>query len=91
MCDVCSVRCFFIKFWRASRDTFFLYFSAACGLLSVERIVGLVLEEYVKNGSARPESGIVSYVIRLAAFIVIFIVILRKNQMSRCVPGNLKK
>jgi hypothetical protein len=74
---------FFLKFWRASRDPFFLHFSAACWLLSLERIAGLVYEVLLSNELNRPEAGIWSYVIRLIAFIVIFVGILRKNQATR--------
>lgn len=74
---------FFLKFYRVSRDPFFLYFAAACWLMSLERAVAMAIEEFIKVGSSPPEAGILSYVIRLAGFSLIFVAVLRKNQRNR--------
>lgn len=74
---------FFLKFWKASRDPFFLYFSVACWLLSIERISTVMLGCATDLPRSQCESGVWVYLIRLCAFILIFIGILRKNRARR--------
>jgi len=64
---------FFARFWRETRDRFFLWLAFAFLLLSLER-VGLVIfqPEAEDKGSF--------YVLRLVAFAAIPIAILRKNR-----------
>jgi hypothetical protein len=71
---VCGL--FFLRFWRRTRDELFVGFAAAFALLGVSQsliaLAGLPTEE---RGSL--------YLIRLAAFAVIIVAILRKNRKSR--------
>ncbi|CAN5545757.1 hypothetical protein BH09GEM1_BH09GEM1_09290 [soil metagenome] len=67
---------FFLKFWRQTRDRLFAYFSAAFGLLVVQRIVlGFTV-------GARVDPG-VYYLVRLAAFLLILVAIVEKNRAER--------
>ena len=68
---------FFLKFWRRTRDGFFILFSAAFGLLAVNAI-----------GSALsgPHSEVTNpsiYLLRLFAFVLIIVAIVRKNVETR--------
>ena len=67
---VCAV--FFLRFWRRTRDTFFLVFSIAFLLLALNQalttLLGLPLEE---------RSWL--YLLRLFAFLIIIAAIVRKN------------
>jgi hypothetical protein len=67
---VCAV--FFLRFWRRTRDSFFLVFSIAFLLLALNQaltsLLGLPLEE---------RSWL--YLLRLAAFLIIIGAIVRKN------------
>lgn len=67
---VCSV--FFLRFWRRTRDSFFLVFAIAFFLLALNQalttLLGLPLEE---------RSWL--YLLRLAAFLIIIVAIVRKN------------
>lgn len=67
---VCAV--FFLRFWRRTRDSLFLVFSIAFLLLALNQalttLLGLPLEE---------RSWL--YLLRLAAFLIIIIAIVRKN------------
>lgn len=67
---------FFLRFWRRTRETLFLFFAGAFLLLGVGQallaLTGLPVEE---------RSWI--YLIRLAAFLLILMGILTKNRASR--------
>ncbi len=70
---------FFLKFWKESRDSFFLYFAIACFLFFFERIVVISLDSsYNLLGSSSEELAWV-YLLRLSAFAVILAAILKKN------------
>jgi len=64
---------FFLKFWRQTRDPLFAYFATAFAILCVHRIA-----------LAAPPSANVDpvwyYVLRLAAFLLILVAIIRKNR-----------
>ena len=63
---------FFLKFWRDTRDSFFLAFAAAFFIESFNRIGALLLD--------KPNEGApFIYIARLFAFLLILIAILRKN------------
>lgn len=74
---------FFLKFWRTSRDPFFLYFAVACLLIALERFMTLFVE-----GTSSPlvtpatEASSWVYLIRLGAFVIISVAILAKNRKS---------
>jgi hypothetical protein len=67
---VCAV--FFLRFWRRTKDSFFLVFSIAFLLLALNQalttLLGLPLEE---------RSWL--FLLRLAAFLIIIAAIVRKN------------
>jgi uncharacterized membrane protein HdeD (DUF308 family) len=63
---------FFLKFWRDTRDTFFLAFAASFTIEGLNRVAVLYFP--------RPNEGSPwIYVVRLLAFLLILIAILKKN------------
>ncbi len=75
---------FFLKFWLASRDPFFLYFCLACWLLSIERVAlllvgGYSVVPYCQTGDARS----FVHIFRLIAFALILVAVIRKNRVSK--------
>lgn len=63
---------FFLKFWRDTRDSFFLAFAASFLIEGLNRVSLLFLP--------RPNEGNPwIYVVRLFAFLLILIAIVRKN------------
>jgi hypothetical protein len=72
---------FFIKFWRASGDHFFLKFSIACVLIAVERVATLFIpESFNPIRSSFEGAATWTYLIRLLAFILILNAVLIKNR-----------
>jgi len=71
---VCGL--FFMRFWRRTRDELFLAFAVAFGLL------GLVQGLLALGNIPTEERGSV-YLIRLAAFAIILVAIIRKNRGAR--------
>lgn len=63
---------FFVKFWRRTRDQFFLFFAAAFAINSATRFLLAIVR--VSN-----EAEPVSYLPRLLTFALILIAILNKN------------
>lgn len=74
---------FFIKFWKASRDPFFLYFSIACWLLAIERIIVVILYYILEWMSPENENGSWIYIIRLLAFALISLAVYQKNRNEK--------
>jgi hypothetical protein len=68
---VCAM--FFLRFWRRTRDEFFVAFALAFGLLGVNQTV-LALTNIPTE-----ERGAV-FLLRLAAFGLILVAIIRKNR-----------
>ncbi len=67
---------FFLKFWRDTRDSFFLLFAASFILEAFNRAALLLLQ--------RPSEGLPSiYLVRLLSFLLILVAILRKNYGSK--------
>lgn len=63
---------FFLKFWRDTRDSFFLAFAASFTIEGLNRVSVLFL--------SRPNEGSPwVYLIRLFAFLLILVAIVRKN------------
>ncbi|HZQ19973.1 MAG TPA: DUF5985 family protein [Terriglobales bacterium] len=63
---------FFLKFWRRTHDTLFLYFGIAFLVEGLNRVMVL--------GQAHPNEGSPwHYLVRLLAFLMILAAILRKN------------
>ena len=71
---------FFFKFWKASRDRFYLLFATACWLIAVERIAPFFFDTSHDNLQAA-DAWI--YLPRLAAFISILMAILHKNRSTK--------
>lgn len=67
---------FFLRFWRRTGDSLFLTFAAAFALLALQQGVMTALR------IADEDRGLV-YLLRLAAFVLIIVAILRKNLGAR--------
>lgn len=63
---------FFLRFWRASRDRFFLYFALSFAIEGVHRVVAALL--FQDN-----EDTPLHYLVRLLAYGLILWAILEKN------------
>lgn len=71
---------FFLRFWRETRDRLFLAFAVSFWVLSLQRAVLALLTAPV----AETVTGL--YLVRLAAFVLIFLAILDKNRSHRRPP-----
>ena len=67
---------FFLRFWRASRDRFFLYFALSFAIEGVHRVVAALA--YQDN-----EDSPLHYLVRLLAYGLILWAILEKNLPRR--------
>lgn len=67
-----AIATFFLRFWRRTRDVFFLLFAAAFAVFAANRFALALVEE-------RDES-LVLYIVRLCAFVLIAVAILIKNR-----------
>jgi hypothetical protein len=67
---------FFLSFWRRTRDSLFLVFAFAFWLMALNQALPILM------GIPREEQGGI-YLLRLAAFILIIVAILRKNLSGR--------
>ncbi|MGV3590520.1 MAG: DUF5985 family protein [Gammaproteobacteria bacterium] len=64
---------YFLKFWRNTHDPLFMAFAAAFTIEGLNRLTYLFLEE--------PNEGSPTiYIVRLLAFLIILIAIVRKNR-----------
>ena len=63
----------FLKYWKKTRDRFFLWFAVACCLIAVERIPRAFQ-------TVPAESANLLYLIRLAAMILIIFAIVDANR-----------
>lgn len=72
---------FFLKFWRASRDPFFLGICSAFALLGIERIVGAAVNAATGNDQEYLDDvRRWIYLFRLAAFLILLYSIYRRNR-----------
>ena len=70
-----TIGLFFLRFWRKTRDRFFLFFAVAFFLEGVNRILlGL---DHSSN-----ENEPVYYLVRLLSFVLILIAIVDKNRIN---------
>ena len=67
------VALFFVRFWRQTRDRFFLLFAASFGLEAADRL-GLALIPYAA------EDEPVFYLVRLVGYGLILVAIWQKNR-----------
>lgn len=74
---------FFLKFYRASRDLFFLYFAWACVLLAAERILLLIVLPPNFINMRPPEAQAWVYLVRMAAYIMIIWAVIQRNRAGR--------
>lgn len=67
---------FFLKFWKKTKERFFLAFALACWALSIERIAMLI-------ESKNNETSAWVYLFRLVAFFLVFLAVYHANQQKR--------
>jgi len=67
---------FFLRFWRTTRDRFFLYFALSFGIEGVHRIVTTMTFDEIEDSPLH-------YLVRLLAYGLIIWAILEKNLPSR--------
>jgi hypothetical protein len=67
---------FFLRFWRQTRDSFFLFFAAAFAIDAAARFV-------LGVAPLSEETQPLIYLARLVTFCLIIIAIIRKNRPSR--------
>jgi uncharacterized membrane protein HdeD (DUF308 family) len=72
----CVAALFFLRFWRQTRDSFFLYFAAAFALDAATRFV-------LSAADLSEETEPLVYLARLVTFCLIIIAIVRKNRPGR--------
>jgi uncharacterized membrane protein HdeD (DUF308 family) len=71
-----AIALFFLRFWRTSRDRFFLYFALSFGIEGVHRVCAALAYQ---DGEDSP----LHYLVRLLAYGLILIAILEKNLLAR--------
>jgi len=71
MCVIAGV--FFLRYWRISKDTFFIWFACAFWTFALNWLLRAV-------DPAAPEHMLYIYGIRLAGFLQILVAILLKNR-----------
>lgn len=69
------VALFFLRFWRRSRDSFFLYFAASFAIEGINRIA-LAVVPYAR------EDEPIFYIVRLVAYGLILVAIWQKNRAN---------
>jgi len=67
---------FFLRFWRSTRDRFFLFFAAAFWIEGAQR---LLIYQWVGDNEASP----IHYLARLVAYGLIIAAIVDKNRKDR--------
>jgi len=66
---------FFLRFWKSTRDRFFLYFAMSFALEAINRILlGMTLPQ--------GEDAPAYYLIRMVAYALILLAIIEKNRKS---------
>jgi hypothetical protein len=80
MMGFCVAGLCFLKFWRRSRDRFFLWFSLAFWIMAVNRLFLMILSPDRRVPS---EDHAILYVVRLVAFSILLLAIVEKNRKPR--------
>ena len=71
-----TIGLFFLRFWKKTRDRFFLFFAAAFGLEGFNRaLLGLTHDSN--------ENEPIFYLVRLFSFVLILFAIVSKNRISK--------
>jgi hypothetical protein len=73
---------FFLKFWKASKDRFFLFFCLACWLIAAERVALFFVEGGYTSDPNAMETRSWAYLIRLVAYCFIFYAIVDRNRKA---------
>lgn len=68
-----TISLFFLRFWKSTRDKFFLYFAISFALEAVNRVV-------LSNSITQNETTPLYYLIRLVSYGLILFAILEKNK-----------
>lgn len=71
---------FFFKFYRSSKDSFYLLFCLACWLFSLERLAILV---FIGPAQTTENSTPWVYLLRLLAFLLIVWAVYNKNRQKK--------
>ncbi len=72
---------FFLRFWKKTRDRFFLFFAVTFGLEGLNRaLLGLI--------QSSNENEPVFYLVRLLSFVLILIAIIDKNKANKSQSGK---
>lgn len=64
---------FFLRFWRGTRDSFFLYFSLSFAIEGINRLISGLTHSFYENAP-------LFYLIRLVSYSLIIIAIWQKNK-----------
>ncbi|HAT31366.1 MAG TPA: hypothetical protein DCW29_11100 [Janthinobacterium sp.] len=72
-CASLIVSLFFLRFWRSTRDRFFLYFAISFALEACGRLL-------IGSGPSYDQKMPAFYLIRLVAYLLILIAIVDKNR-----------
>ena len=71
-----TIGLFFLRFWKKTRDRFFLFFAVAFGLEGINRtLLGLI--------ESSSENEPFFYLVRLLSFVLILIAIVDKNRTAK--------
>jgi hypothetical protein len=70
---------FFLRFWKSTRDRFFLYFAMSFFIEGLNRVL-------LKSMGGLREEAPAYYLIRLVAYGLILLAILDKNRLGRKSP-----
>lgn len=68
-----TIALIFFKFWRQTRDRLLAFFSAAFGVMAIERVLHAM-------SPMSSEHGYLIYVVRLLGFVLILVGVLDKNR-----------
>ena len=71
---------FFVRFWSKTKDGLFLAFGASFALLALPHLLPVLLAT-----PAKEQSGY--FLLRLAAFGLLIVAIIRKNMRSKSLPS----
>lgn len=74
---------FFLRFWRSTRDRFFLYFALSFWIQGINRV-------HIGLRGAPSEDEAVIYLIRLVAYVLILVAIWEKNRPAREGPSSTR-
>lgn len=77
---------FFLRFWKSSRDRFFLFFAISFWIEAVNR----ALITYASTEYSHPEQIPILYIIRLVAFGLILYAIYDKNRPKHSSETSLR-